>query len=85
MVCLYSAEQGVLIGADQILPRISPYIGVVSWEPDGDPWPPSWPATRPSANCRATRWCCPPTASPSSGCSSASMRWTPTMPSGWTR
>jgi glyoxylase-like metal-dependent hydrolase (beta-lactamase superfamily II) len=37
MLCLYSAEQGVLIGADQILPRISPYIGVVSWEPEADP------------------------------------------------
>jgi glyoxylase-like metal-dependent hydrolase (beta-lactamase superfamily II) len=37
MLCLYSAEQGLLIGADQILPRISPYIGVMSWEPEGDP------------------------------------------------
>lgn len=37
MVCLYCAELGVLIGADQILPRISPYIGVMSWEMEGDP------------------------------------------------
>jgi glyoxylase-like metal-dependent hydrolase (beta-lactamase superfamily II) len=37
MVCLHCAELDVLIGADQILPRISPYIGVVSWEPDADP------------------------------------------------
>ncbi|MDB5368746.1 MAG: Metallo-beta-lactamase domain protein [Roseomonas sp.] len=37
MVCLYCPELGVLIGADQILPRISPYIGVLSWEPDADP------------------------------------------------
>jgi glyoxylase-like metal-dependent hydrolase (beta-lactamase superfamily II) len=37
MVCLYCAELGVLVGADQILPRISPYIGVMSWEVDGDP------------------------------------------------
>jgi glyoxylase-like metal-dependent hydrolase (beta-lactamase superfamily II) len=37
MITLHCAELNVLIGADQILPRISPYIGVVSWEPDGDP------------------------------------------------
>jgi len=37
MVCLYCAELGLLIGADQILPRISPYIGVLSLEPDADP------------------------------------------------
>ncbi|MBO1073451.1 MBL fold metallo-hydrolase [Roseomonas marmotae] len=37
MICLHSPDLDVLIGADQILPRISPYIGVVSWEPDGDP------------------------------------------------
>lgn len=37
MVCLHCPELGVLIGADQILPRISPYIGVVSWEPEADP------------------------------------------------
>ncbi|MBO1078849.1 MBL fold metallo-hydrolase [Roseomonas haemaphysalidis] len=37
MVCLYCAALQVLIGADQILPRISPYIGLVSWEPEADP------------------------------------------------
>jgi glyoxylase-like metal-dependent hydrolase (beta-lactamase superfamily II) len=35
--CLYCAEAGVLIGGDQILPRISPNISVPPHEPDGDP------------------------------------------------
>lgn len=34
---LYCAERGVLVAADQILPRISPVIGVWSSEPDADP------------------------------------------------
>ena len=37
MACLYSAERGVLISADQILPRISPYIGLHPGEPQADP------------------------------------------------
>jgi glyoxylase-like metal-dependent hydrolase (beta-lactamase superfamily II) len=37
MACLYSAERGVLISADQILPRISPYIGLHAGEPEADP------------------------------------------------
>ncbi|WP_137124507.1 MBL fold metallo-hydrolase [Roseomonas sp. HF4] len=37
MACLHSAEAGVLIAADQILPRISPYIGLHAGEPMGDP------------------------------------------------
>ena len=35
--CLYSAELGVLISGDQILPRITPHIGVYPSEPDADP------------------------------------------------
>jgi glyoxylase-like metal-dependent hydrolase (beta-lactamase superfamily II) len=37
MACLHSAEQGVLISADQILPRISPYVGLHAGEPGADP------------------------------------------------
>jgi glyoxylase-like metal-dependent hydrolase (beta-lactamase superfamily II) len=37
MACLYDAERGVLISADQILPRISPYVGVGAVEPEADP------------------------------------------------
>ncbi len=35
--CLYAAEPGLLISADQVLPRISPNIGVHWPEPDADP------------------------------------------------
>ena len=35
--CLYSAEAGVLIAGDQILPRISPNISVQTYDPGGDP------------------------------------------------
>ncbi|MDO9707167.1 MBL fold metallo-hydrolase [Paracraurococcus lichenis] len=37
MATLYCAERGVLISADQILPRISPYIGLHPGEPEADP------------------------------------------------
>lgn len=37
MATLYSAERGILISADQILPRISPYIGLHPGEPEADP------------------------------------------------
>lgn len=37
MACLHCPELGVLIAADQILPRISPYIGVGASEPLADP------------------------------------------------
>lgn len=37
MACLYNAARGVLISADQILPRISPYIGLHPGEPEADP------------------------------------------------
>ncbi|MFZ4405729.1 MAG: MBL fold metallo-hydrolase [Paracraurococcus sp.] len=37
MATLYSPERGVLISADQILPRISPYIGLHPGEPEADP------------------------------------------------
>jgi glyoxylase-like metal-dependent hydrolase (beta-lactamase superfamily II) len=37
MACLYSAERNLLISADQILPRISPYIGLQAGEPEADP------------------------------------------------
>lgn len=36
-VTLFSAERRLLIAADQILPRISPVIGVWSSQPDADP------------------------------------------------
>lgn len=36
-VTLYSAERGVLIAADQILPRISPVVGVWASTPEQDP------------------------------------------------
>ena len=35
--CLYSAERGVMLGGDQILPSISPNVSAVAYEPDGDP------------------------------------------------
>lgn len=35
--CLYCAEAGVLISGDQILPKISPIVGVWPNEPDADP------------------------------------------------
>ncbi len=35
--CLYCAEQGLLISGDQILPRITPHIGVYPMEPEADP------------------------------------------------
>ncbi len=37
MATLHNAERGVLISADQILPRISPYIGLHPGEPEADP------------------------------------------------
>lgn len=37
MVCLHSAERGILIAADQILPRITPHIGLHPAEPEADP------------------------------------------------
>ena len=36
-VTLYCAERNLLLAADQILPRISPVIGVWAAEPDADP------------------------------------------------
>lgn len=35
--CLYSADKGVLISGDQILPRITPNVSVQAQEPDADP------------------------------------------------
>lgn len=35
--CLYCQEAGVLISGDQILPRISPIVGVWPQQPDDDP------------------------------------------------
>ena len=35
--CLYCAEAGVLISGDQVLPRISPIVGVWPQEPEGEP------------------------------------------------
>jgi glyoxylase-like metal-dependent hydrolase (beta-lactamase superfamily II) len=35
--CLWCAEAGVLIAGDQILPRISPIVGVWPQQPDDDP------------------------------------------------
>ena len=37
MICLFAAETGVLIAADQVLPRISPNVSVWGTEPLGDP------------------------------------------------
>lgn len=37
MICLYSAERGILIAADQILPKITPHIGVHPADSDADP------------------------------------------------
>jgi glyoxylase-like metal-dependent hydrolase (beta-lactamase superfamily II) len=37
MLCLYQPESNVLIAADQILPRISPNIGVWPAEPEANP------------------------------------------------
>jgi len=35
--CLYAPEDGLLISGDQVLPRISPNVGVNASEPDADP------------------------------------------------
>jgi glyoxylase-like metal-dependent hydrolase (beta-lactamase superfamily II) len=35
--CLYAPEDGILISGDQLLPRISPNVGVNASEPDADP------------------------------------------------
>jgi glyoxylase-like metal-dependent hydrolase (beta-lactamase superfamily II) len=37
MACLYCAEARVLIAADQVLPRITPYVGLHAGEPMADP------------------------------------------------
>lgn len=37
MLLLHEPASGVLIAADQVLPRISPYLGVFPGEPEGDP------------------------------------------------
>lgn len=37
MACLYCDEARVLIAADQVLPRISPYVGLHAGEPMADP------------------------------------------------
>jgi glyoxylase-like metal-dependent hydrolase (beta-lactamase superfamily II) len=37
MACLFCEEEKVLIAADQVLPRITPYVGLHAGEPDGDP------------------------------------------------
>jgi glyoxylase-like metal-dependent hydrolase (beta-lactamase superfamily II) len=37
MLCLYDVKSNVLIAADQILPRISPNVGVWPAEPDANP------------------------------------------------
>lgn len=37
MACLYNPALNVLISADQILPRISPYVGMHAGEPAADP------------------------------------------------
>lgn len=37
MICLHSAERGMLIAADQILGRISPHIGIYGSDPVSDP------------------------------------------------
>jgi glyoxylase-like metal-dependent hydrolase (beta-lactamase superfamily II) len=37
MACLYDPGAGILISADHILPRISPYVGLQPSEPDADP------------------------------------------------
>ncbi|SDG48798.1 MBL fold metallo-hydrolase [Roseospirillum parvum] len=37
--CLYCPDLDVLISGDQVLPRISPNVGVWPQEPDGDPLP----------------------------------------------
>jgi glyoxylase-like metal-dependent hydrolase (beta-lactamase superfamily II) len=36
-VCLFSTDLGVLISGDQILPRITPHVGVTATEPDANP------------------------------------------------
>lgn len=36
-ICLFDAERNLLIAADHVLETISPYIGVVASEPEGDP------------------------------------------------
>lgn len=37
MMLLHGRDAGVLIAADQVLPRISPYVGVFPPEPEADP------------------------------------------------
>jgi glyoxylase-like metal-dependent hydrolase (beta-lactamase superfamily II) len=35
--CLFAPASGILIAGDQVLPRISPNVGVNAWDPDADP------------------------------------------------
>ncbi len=35
--CLYCPARGLLISGDQVLPRISPNVGVYPWEPEANP------------------------------------------------
>lgn len=37
MACLYDPGRNLLISADQVLPRISPYVGLQPGEPEADP------------------------------------------------
>ncbi|HUC70834.1 MAG TPA: MBL fold metallo-hydrolase [Stellaceae bacterium] len=37
LACLYCPETGILISADQVLPKISPNVSVQPHEPDGNP------------------------------------------------
>ena len=66
---LYSAERGVLIAGDMLLPRISTNVSVWAVERDGNPLTASSIRSPPSRRCRRTRWCCPRT-----GCRSAASR-----------
>jgi len=35
--CLYAAERGILLSGDQVLPRITPIVGVYPMEPEANP------------------------------------------------
>ncbi len=70
---LWSLDDDLILGGDQLLPGISPNIGVYATEPEADPLA-EWIATLPRlpARRRATiTSSCPATSCPSPACPSA--------------
>ena len=67
--CLYCEERRLLLSGDQVLPRITPFVGVPPMEPEANPSPGSWTRSPSSGACIRTRWCCLLMSCPSPECS----------------